>query len=178
MADRVQNAAVFIHQNEVAVLAHHLQNDPAAAGISQFIQYLKLQLHDAVKVLLLQGKKLAASEIFAEQHAEHGRRQRRLRLLIRQLQPGSPGVCAQQQPLHPAKAAETYHDFLRLGLVYFIDTAAQQRPAQLAADGIDDGSVKGHGNPPFSEKPLPMTAPEPTAPAASERASVLASWLV
>ncbi len=79
MFDTVDNLFFVIAENNIAVLAHNLNNKMFYAQVAKLVKMLDLDIEDALKTGLGDWKDSRAVKMFAKQHAEI-RRGHRVRL--------------------------------------------------------------------------------------------------
>ena len=63
MLDAVNDRAVFLTENDIAVLSHDFHDQPLSAQIAHFIQMLQLKFQDTLQPRLGDGKDPGASDM-------------------------------------------------------------------------------------------------------------------
>jgi CelD/BcsL family acetyltransferase involved in cellulose biosynthesis len=143
--DDLQGAADHarrIQQDEVAVAAHYLVDQAAP-----LVTAVEVEAGDAVETGLINGEKPGAAELLPQQHAERGRRPRRLGLLGQQLAARTLGVDGEQQkPARPAAAERQYHP-VRQRLVDLIDEGAGAGPTAVRQHRRQHETIERHSAP-------------------------------
>ena len=65
VADAVDDPVFPVHENDIAVLAHHLHDEPFAAQIAHLVQVLDLQVDDALQTRLGDRKDAPAADVLS-----------------------------------------------------------------------------------------------------------------
>ena len=98
MLDAVDDGAVLLTEDDVAVLAHNLNDQPFPAEIPQLIQVFQGKFDDALQAGLAHGHDPRAADVFAKQHTKIGRRQRPGLVGLGQIDQGQTGAGGQEKP--------------------------------------------------------------------------------
>ena len=139
----IDDLTVFPDQDQVALAAHQLADEPEFGPVAQFIGGLKVQGEDAVQALLADGGQPPAAQVFAQQQAEHRRGGRVLDGDGRKMQPRScPGQ--NHQPAHRPAVVQVQNNAIPVGLPYFIHAGTDHR-FQLLGYFMQKSAVKRHG---------------------------------
>ena len=75
MLDAVENCAVLLAENDVAVLSHQLNDQALASQISELVEMLDLKVDDSLKTRLADLHDSAGADMFSQEHAEIRSRQ-------------------------------------------------------------------------------------------------------
>ena len=151
MPGGLQNAALAIHQDQVGVAAHHLQDQPAQHMVAHFVHGVQVDVHHAVAADLSDRLHPRAHQLLAQEHAEHGRLQGIGEGGSCQVAAGVVRRGAQEQAAVFVPGADKENDGILLRLGDFINAAAGQGSVQLPGGKADGQSVHGHGESPLHQ---------------------------
>ena len=127
---------VFVGKQQIAVLAHDLDDQIARDRKAHLVAAGELQLADAIKADLPRLHQFAAAELFAQQHAQH-RRRRRVFLDYggkAELRVVCPCIDRQAQIAALCCRMQRDDDLILLRLLYFFHTRVLRRPVDLPDD--------------------------------------------
>ena len=148
-AQAVHDAALPIHQNEVGVAGHGLQDQAVVALLPQLVHRPDGQCHPTLQRLLLQTQQPSPGQMLPQQHTEHGGLGGVVPQLLGQMQPGLAGSGVEQQA--PPAPQQQDHlipcrllDLLNAGILYL--------GGGLTDHGLHTNGVQRHIIPPPSSR--------------------------
>ena len=143
----VGDASLVIHQDQVGMAGHGLQNQPPGPLLSQLVRRLYVQRHHPLQRLLLHGHDAPSRQVLAQQHAEHRRLGGIIPQQSRQVQAGLGGSGAQQQP---PPAPQQQHHLIPGRLLDLLDAGVFHLGGGLPDHGAQANGVQRHVTPPPS----------------------------
>ena len=150
MPDTVDDHLFVIEEDDVAVLAHDLDDQVVGAKIAHFIAVFHFEAQDPFQSGLGDRDDAAVLQMLAQKHAESRRLKRCLAAGPGQVDQGEGRICAQiETDLTAAlfcRRADGDHQLVLVCLRDFINTPAADGVLQLAAKTGDGDSVKSHVN--------------------------------
>ena len=164
-AETVDDAALPVQQDQIGTAAHGFQHQRSPARPAEVVGDVDLQPHQPLQGRLGKSGNAAPHQMLAQQHAEHGGLRRVVPGQTRQLEAGSVGSGAQQQPLIPPQQQD---DLVPHRLLDLVDPQARQLRPQLLRHRLHTDPVQWHGLTPPSSR---GTAPGAAAAGPSGRAS-------
>ena len=143
----VGDPALVIHQDEIGVPGHGLQDQTPLALLPQLVGGLDGQGHHPLQGLLDNGQNAPSCQMLAQQHTEHRRLGGIVPQLLRQVQPGLGGSGAQQQP---PPAPQQQHHLVPGGLLDLFNAGVFRLGGGLPDHGAQANGVQRHITPPPS----------------------------
>ena len=102
--------------------------------ISQIVYGVKIEMKQPLQPRLANGNKLCPQQLFSQQHAEHGRLLGVFQGNGGEMYPGTVGPGGKQHLIGGLPGTERHHQFLPVGLMELIHSAAQKLLFQLLPD--------------------------------------------
>ena len=142
--DAVDDHSRVIEKDDVAVLAHDLNDQLLLTQISQLIEMFDGYLHDSFHARLAHPRDPSVADMLPQQHAKI-RRGQRVRLIIRRkIDQRQTGAGRQQQPVRFLLILYNQQQLIGLRLINFIDTPAGKQTIHIINNIGNDNSVKSH----------------------------------
>ena len=93
MLDTVDNHALTVTENDIAVLSHQFYNESFGAQIPQLIKVLNFKMDNTLHMGLINFGKAPVGNVFPQYHAEIWCRQGAGFIIVCQVQKGQGGAC-------------------------------------------------------------------------------------
>ena len=143
--DGVQNFAVLIGQNQVAVFAHDLQNEVFRCDIAHFIGGFYADDDDTFKIRLHDVNDFTAGDMFTHDHAEQRRSHGVFSVCFCQMHTGVGRIGRNDDFFRTHTGdADSHADLIGYRLMNFIDTPSQKGSFQFGYDGRCCNAVQCH----------------------------------
>ncbi len=144
MFDTVQDHAVFIAEDDVAVFSHDLYNQCFMPQIPHLVQMLHIYMNNAFQSRLGDGGNAPVLQMLSQQHAEARGRHGAGLVLPGEIYQGQGGVRRQEQTPLAAGGLDGQQQFVTLRLRDFIEPASQAGVVQFFYDSGNGHAVKSH----------------------------------
>ena len=143
-AQAVENAPVRPDEDHVRRSAHQLGDQAELRAVAEFVPALQTEDDQAVAVRLFDAAHARAGQVFAQQHAEHGRFFGVFKALLREMHTGvGPGGTDQKLPVLPFRA-HRQKDQVLLRLLDFFDSAVCEAFGEFLRQRRDGHTVQCH----------------------------------
>ena len=146
--DAVHDLLFVVEEDDVAVLAHQLDDQRVATQVAHLIEVLDLKAQDALETGLRHGEDPPVLQVLSKEHAESGRLKRRLSGPGSEISQRERGVGRQIEPALAASALrgrfEREDQLIAVRLRYFVYAGARKSAGELPAETGGGDSVKGH----------------------------------
>ena len=133
-----------IHQDDIAVFAHDLDDEAVIDRESQFIDCVSVHDHDPLRIDLTDRPDTGTLHMFAQQHAESRWILGIGILFFSQVQAGVAGTGGDEQPVFFFSVADLQDDFICGRLMDAVDPSACQFVLELVGDRGGNDAVKCH----------------------------------
>ena len=148
MLDTVHDLFPVVQKDDVAVLAHELDDQRVAAEVAHLVEVFHCKTQDPLEAGLRHRVDAAVLQVFAQEHAESRRLKRGLSLFGREISQREGGVCREIEPaLAPAALGgrfECKDQFVAVRLRYFVYSGARKSVGEFLAETGGRDSVKSH----------------------------------
>ena len=140
----VDDFAVLPGEDDVAVPAHHLHGQGEGDVVAQLVDGVEVKVEQALQLRLADGNQFCPQQLFAQQHAQHGRLLGVLQGDGGKVHPGRVGPGGEQHAIGSLPGAEGHHQLLPVGLVDFIHPGPQEAALQFLFDMPQKRAVQCH----------------------------------
>ena len=144
MFDAVDDRAVAVTEDDIAVLPHDFHNQGLPAQIPHLVQMLDIDMDDALQPRLGYADDAAVLQMLAQEHAEARRRHGAGLACARQVEQGQGSLGGNQQFLCAVRLLDSEQQLVRLGLGDFIEPPAHELSFQFRYHICYGHAVKGH----------------------------------
>ncbi len=153
--DGIEDAAVAeVRQDDIAVLAHDLEDELPGGQKAEFRLRLHGDLHDALRPVLLDADDAPALQMFAQEHAESLRHRRIFEGPRDEREPCLRRIDRGIQTPVTAPRVNVDDQFIPLWLVDLFDLSLDDAFLQLADHRARDQTVVCHDAPPLAMPPI------------------------
>ena len=123
MLDTVQDHALVIAENDVAVFAHDFYDQRLPAKVTHLIQMLNIEMDDPFQLRLTDRHDPSVSYIFSEQHTEIRCRHGTWFIFFRQIDQRKGGACGNAEPFLSFRSLDCEQKLVGFRLGDFIDSS-------------------------------------------------------
>ena len=153
VADAVDDHLLVIEENDIAVLAHDLDDQEMGAQVAHFIAVFHFQTKDPLESGLGDRDNAPVLQMFAQEHTEGRSLKGRLAAGIGQVHERERGIGAEIESELSAASfggrAHSDYQFVFVRLRDFINTSAADGVLQFLTEAGNGDSVKSHGYSPY-----------------------------
>ena len=148
MFDAVHDLLFVVQEDDIAVLAHELDDQGVPAEVAHLVEVFHLKAQDSFEAGLCHGKDPSVLQVLAQEHAESRRLQRRLPGNRRKISERERGVGREVEPALAAAALGGGHEcedqLVAVRLRYFVYSGARQSVTELLTETGGRNAVKSH----------------------------------